>query len=391
MAQGGDYENGDGTGGKSIYGNKFNDENFHKKHIGRGILSMANAGRNTNGSQFFICFRAVPHLDGKHVVFGTVDMKDVESCRVLHALENCRTSKRDDSPLVDITVCECGVMSEGETEQRSAKIKSSSVTDKVVGDVDEIDLDDDEKDEEDENITSQVQPDLEPKDDAAPDEEIKMPEKMTPLQQRLFKLRLKMNQSLRMNRAEVMAEGARLGSEEGKAAEKKRLKDLDRKARKSEWREMNEKSGSDKNGGSHLFETSSLSQAKAMRKQDRAEMNRFEANDYYNPEGQHRNYSRNIKSLQKMNTAKSTDTYDPLSNNNLDAQATNSEGARRLANELQLRGERTERKKREKSEIEGDEVSYINKRNKMFNKKIDRNYGKYTAEIKQNLERGTAL
>merc|ERR1712071_392754 len=125
-----------------------------------------------------------------------------------------------------------------------------------------------------------------------------------------------------------MAEGSRFGSEEGKAAEKKRLKDLDRKTRKSEWQEMNEKSGG-KKGGSHLFETSSLSQAKATRKQDRAEINRFEANDYYNPEGQHRNYSRNIKSFEKMNMAKSTDTYDPLSNNNNDAAATNTEGARR--------------------------------------------------------------
>ena len=102
MAQGGDFTKGDGTGGKSIYGTKFEDENFKFKHEGAGILSMANAGKNTNGSQFFLCFIACDWLDGAHVVFGRV----TENLEYLDTIESYGT--KSGKPKVVIEVVDCG-------------------------------------------------------------------------------------------------------------------------------------------------------------------------------------------------------------------------------------------------------------------------------------------
>lgn len=121
MLQGGDFTRGNGTGGESIYGTTFRDESFAGKagkHTGLGCLSMANAGPNTNGSQFFICTASTPHLDRKHVVFGRV----VEGIEIVKKIES--TGSPSGKTRMPVSIANCGeVLPEQPVKKAEPKVE----------------------------------------------------------------------------------------------------------------------------------------------------------------------------------------------------------------------------------------------------------------------------
>jgi hypothetical protein len=265
-------------------------------------------------------------------------------------------------------------------------------------DSDEIDIDEDDGHAQEE----------EEEEEASPPKNSK-----SALQARLRKLKMKMNQSRQLNRREVHSEGERLGSSEGAAQHRRQQAKKDRDSRNKEWEAMSARAANSAAAAAAAVDDADMKKLtdqasdvlrKAQRKADRAASNRYGINDYYNSEGQQRNYERSLKSVPRgMTEASSAVTagsasgavYDPLTHQlDADTYDASSEraGARRLASELHRRQAKTEaRRKRKSVEFDAADVSGINQRNKRFNEKISRNFDAHTAEIRQNLERGTAL
>jgi cyclophilin family peptidyl-prolyl cis-trans isomerase len=381
MLQAGDFTDGDGTGGYSVYGKTFADENFIGQHDRPGVLSMANAGPNTNGSQFFVTFKPTPHLDGKHVVFGNVDLEKSADC--LAALEQIRTGASD-KPSQALTIVDCGVLSTDE----EAKPAATSTVEESAKDEDEIDLEDaDEDGDPKEDNPALDEEEEEEVDDSQP------VSKAEALKRRLRKLKQKMNQARQLNKQAVKQEGER-SNDQGAAKERKRLAFATKEAKKASWEKQNAKAfaNASKSGvdAKHLTEQAVDSVHKARITADKDELYKYNVNDYHNPEGQHRHYLRDLKSLSRNPQGNaSTATYDPLQNEANPEQER--QGARKLAEEMHRRIEKVQRRQLKRKDEDDGDVSYINQRNKKFNEKIKRTYDNATSEIRENLERGTAL
>ena len=489
MAQGGDFVNRDGTGSATMFDGRpsFPDENFILSHSQRGTLSMANSGPDTNGCQFFVTFGAAAHLDGKHVVFGYVDLReDGESAGVLDALEGVRIDRRNgDRPLEEVRIDDCGILGErerkgagkaggegggeiqlvGEAKKNKLMQAYGDVDPAAAVDEDEINLDDEDdevnrrSEEEDpyDNAPSKTADDNSNKGDfdeidiegeigepAAADDDVDREDasgstaadgnsgklsKKAALQKRLAALRAKINQSRTLNRREVHAEATRIGTDDAAAQERKRQNKQDRSARQEEYDAYvvgklrdgaaaddgdPKASGGTSGGGgkagqkksASLFQPAYDSIRQMNARAEKEERSRHGPDDYYNPEGQYSNYERNLTSVRRATSSRRggdaapwpLDSYDPTLTGHADgndasgrqSSISEKEGAKRLAMEMKRRTEKKANQKR-KLEFDAVDVTSINDRNKRFNQKIGRNFDKHTAEIRQNLERGTAL
>ncbi|CAM9916693.1 unnamed protein product [Ascophyllum nodosum] len=390
MAQGGDFTRGDGTGGESIYGDKFTDENFICKHEARGLLSMANAGPDTNGSQFFITFGTTPHLDGRHTVFGRI----LEGMDVLDIMEKVSTGAND-RPRLSVTVDDCGQVGEmvDEDDRQESLLQTTRSAEaegvngagnggagvaREEGDGENrsgVEGGEGVRDEEGEAEEEQIVEE--------PDEETLA--KMSSKEQRLFKIRLMMNKGRRANKKAVKDEYDRL-NDPGYAA---KMRAKEREEAKKRWEaEMKERGLSKEEA--FMMDTAAAAEVMKEQKHKKDKHKAAFGWNVFNQDALFKGYKKRLDKLPKAKLGSDATRMEDTAEYGAHAND-GDEGMQRVVDELFEKEKRKEAFSRRRGEHSAEDIDYINDRNKHFNKKMKRAYDKYTVEIRQNIERGTAL
>jgi cyclophilin family peptidyl-prolyl cis-trans isomerase len=399
----------------------FPDENFMYKHDSAGILSMANSGPNTNGTQFFITFQTTPHLDGKHVVFGHVDL--VKSADTLHALEHIPCHPTTNRPYRPVVIVDCGIVPDNNNDTSQNKVQEST-NGTINDDDDEINLDDNCDDgnnddpyfnknnnisgptNDENNDNDNDKEEVTPLGDEAMQQTTTKLSKSETMKLRMRQLKQKINQARQLNQQAVREEGesTTIGGR-GRLVSKRSSDIITNNVKNSQALHLAQQTKIDPNA---LLQPAYDNLVKQQKKQEKDELNQFDVKDYHNPEGQYRNYERNIRSLptNRIKTDNNiTGLYDPADvpiDDGIGVLKKEREAAHIIAMELHRRIEKRQMKdrKRKQEQIRNElndtgtssaASSGINLRNQKFNEKIARTFDPATSEIRHNLERGTAL
>ena len=348
MIQMGDVVKGDGTGSTSIYGPTFADEGFLRSHDAFSV-SSANAGPDTNGSQFFITVKACPHLDGKHVVFGRV----TSGRDVVEALSKVAT--HNDRPKMTVNIAASGQV--GDVNDPAVSVQPTVVN---------------EQKEELKVVDNEVEPENDEEEVSDDDENEEEPEDMSTMsdrEKRLFRLRLKVNKGRKLNRVAV---------QEKKKNRKKKVEEVP--DRGEQWAKELEDRGLAPSKGILLTTADDI-----LRREDnrRRKQRRIDALGFNSREDKEkRGYDARIAKLPT-----GTDNDGTVLYGEAPVAASTAALERMVAD---LNDHHTSASRRRPVNPAAD-VDFINERNRRFNKQLKTAYDKFTVDIQHSLERGTAL
>uniref|UniRef100_A0A7S1SCA6 PPIase cyclophilin-type domain-containing protein n=1 Tax=Alexandrium catenella TaxID=2925 RepID=A0A7S1SCA6_ALECA len=402
MVQSGDFQFNNGDGGESVYGGTFNDEDFSRRHTQGGILSMANKGRNSNGSQFFITLRRHAMLDGKHIAFGQV----IAGMDVIRAIGQVPVD-RDEKPRVAVTIVGSGEV--GRATKSPANIHAQ--LEKHIGDLNE----------EIAPTGAKVPEAVKAKailagkqggaavesatpagkaggkeDEAEEDEEgTATAPARNERERRLMELRLKMNACRTSNSKEVVEEQKRAADPEYAMRQARAQKKREREEKEQKEEEEGGGAGQGKGvprGKEYLLDTVETVEMKDAKKK-KGNPDAF-GWDVFNQDSLLRAHEKRLKHIQHDGKAYLEQKQEEEAKSSVFAgfgHKPTEEAKDRLQNAMEKVMEKKKEFSRRRAYCEEEDVTYINERNRHFNKKMQRYFGSYTEEIRQNLERGTAL
>ena len=395
MAQGGDFTDHNGTGGESIYGARFPDENFSRKHEAAGMLSMANSGTlrcilcdvllqlifvnlsfplpsgpGTNGSQFFITFRDTPHLDGRHVVFGKI----LSGQDVLKVLELVAVDSSD-RPRAPVVIADCGQVGVEECNEQRTAVESIS-SDVISGSRSEINNPTNQSSEGNEVVVAAA---IESEEEEEQDIEAQTAG-MNDMEKRLFLLRMRMNKGRKENKSAVDEEYKKMTDP-----------NYEKKMRAKEWASKKKQGATESKSKEDAFlsETAEVAGNKMDKKYQKMKAASTFGWEAFTQEANYRAYKKRLDNLPTNSKAEHADSFDPMQYGKVGTDIS-SEGVRRVVSDIEDREKKREKYSRRRNDFDTN-VGAINDKNEVFNKKIKRSFDKYTVEIRQNLERGTAL